>query len=323
MKKVSRVCLLVIAIMFAMILQACGVSMKDVQEIQVEFIVDGEVYSVISTHGKVLKVPDDPVKEGEVFDGWYCDEGEWNVPLSLSAILDMPLSNDAVLRAYAKWKSNMVQTETETLEDKNNVVNSEPVPEPMPEPEPEPESESESGLRVIDGDKCGENVTWTLYEGGLLVFSGTGDMDEYYTGASYSLGNILIPWNTYATRVKTIVVEEGITSICNFAFIGCSFCTSIEIPESVTKLGNCAFEYCYKLESLFVPKSVNEIGSFLFHSCSTNVYYAGSKADFENVTKRRVDNADWDTMFEGKWLCYSETESKGTWHYVDGVPKEW
>lgn len=43
-------------------------------------------------------------------------------------------------------------------------------------------------------------------------------------------------------------VPEGVTSIKNFAFYGCSGLTAIEIPNSVTNIGNSAFRECAGLQ---------------------------------------------------------------------------
>lgn len=36
--------------------------------------------------------------------------------------------------------------------------------------------------KVVDSGKCGDNVTWTLYDDGTLEISGTGDMYDYKRG---------------------------------------------------------------------------------------------------------------------------------------------
>lgn len=57
-----------------------------------------------------------------------------------------------------------------------------------------------------DEGTCGENLTWTLDDDGLLTISGTGDMSDYMFRG---------PWN-YAP--KAVVIEEGVTSIGKNAF---------------------------------------------------------------------------------------------------------
>ena len=45
---------------------------------------------------------------------------------------------------------------------------------------------AEDNGAVVDSGKCGDDLTWTLYEDGLLEISGTGEMSDYY----YSWGGI-------------------------------------------------------------------------------------------------------------------------------------
>ena len=86
-------CLIVI---FA--LASCG---NDV-EFKVNFVVDGEIYSTINTSGdEIIKMPENPTKEGYAFDGWYWDKDEWQKPFTANSLLDAPLSSD--MNVYAKW----------------------------------------------------------------------------------------------------------------------------------------------------------------------------------------------------------------------------
>ena len=80
-------------------LSSCG---KDV-EFDVNFVVDGEIYATIGTRGEeVIKIPENPTKEGYTFDGWYWDKDSWQTPFTANSLLDAPLSSD--MNVYAKWK---------------------------------------------------------------------------------------------------------------------------------------------------------------------------------------------------------------------------
>ncbi len=197
--------------------------------------------------------------------------------------------------------------------------------------------------KVIYEGKCGENITWKYLEDASLVFSGTGEMQEYYDDIWYQPANVLIPWHTYSPWVKEIVIEEGITSIAAFAFIDCKACKKITIPDSVSKIGYCAFEHWTNYEGFVLGKNITKLGALAFHSCNFDVYYEGTKAEFKNIVKIPpksqgmgeyfwdektqtnvyVPYDDWDSKFEGKLLYYSETKQSDCWHYVDGVPTAW
>ena len=82
-----------------------------------------------------------------------------------------------------------------------------------------------------EGD-CGENLTWKL-EDGTLTISGTGDM------WNYSWENPA-PWE--GQGVRTLVLEEGITSVGSYAFKYLRLdSTSLQFPDSLQSLGAWAF----------------------------------------------------------------------------------
>ena len=69
---------------------------------QLKFVVDGEVYATVDTAGsEAISLPQNPTKEGEVFDGWYWDKDTWQKPFTANSLLDTPLSSD--MNVYAKW----------------------------------------------------------------------------------------------------------------------------------------------------------------------------------------------------------------------------
>ena len=66
-----------------------------------------------------------------------------------------------------------------------------------------------------------------------------------------------------------LIIPDGVTSIGNSAFRGCSGLTSITIPDSVTSIGNSAFSGCSGLTSITIPDSVTRIGESAFYGCSS------------------------------------------------------
>ena len=79
-------------------LASCG---NDV-EFNVNFVVDGEIYATVGTSGEeTIKIPENPAKDGYIFDGWYWDNGTWQKPFTANSLLDAPLSSD--MSVYAKW----------------------------------------------------------------------------------------------------------------------------------------------------------------------------------------------------------------------------
>ncbi len=113
-----------------------------------------------------------------------------------------------------------------------------------------------------DSGSCGENVTYSFVEStGTLTISGTGYMEDFTSSSK-------VPWNAYRSSIKKVVINNGVTSIGNEAFDGCTALTSVTIPNSVTSIENSTFDGCTGLTSIEIPNSVTSIGNYAFGYCS-------------------------------------------------------
>ena len=108
---------------------------------------------------------------------------------------------------------------------------------------------------------CGINVTWELTGDGTLIISGTGRISNYSHDNN-------APWYSCRAYIKRVVIQQGVTSIGNYAFKGCSNLASVTIPESVTSIGGSAFSGCTGLTSVTIPDSVTSIGNSVFSGCT-------------------------------------------------------
>ena len=116
------------------------------------------------------------------------------------------------------------------------------------------------GAVIADGT-CGYNLTWTLTEDGVLTISGTGAMTNFSEGGS--------PWHTKRTKITSVVIEDGVTSIGKYAFYACLKMEEISIADTVTSIDGYAFRDCTKLKTVEIPDSVTSIGSYAFYGCSS------------------------------------------------------
>ena len=137
-----------------------------------------------------------------------------------------------------------------------------------------------SGTCGAEGNN-GDNLTWILDDEGVLTISGTGAMANWENDS---------PWHENQD-IKSVMIEDGVTSIGHNAFFrcsglanitfpnsvksigvnafyGCSGLTSIKIPNSVTSIGEGAFYVCSGLTSIKIPNSVTSIETWMFYGCS-------------------------------------------------------
>ena len=68
--------------------------------------------------------------------------------------------------------------------------------------------------------------------------------------------------------MTSVTIPNSVTSIGEYAFLGCSGLTSVTIPNSVTSIGGGTFGGCRGLTSVTIPNSVTSIGDRAFYGCS-------------------------------------------------------
>ncbi len=142
-------------------------------------------------------------------------------------------------------------------------------------------------VKEIASGTCGDNLIWVLTEDGTLTISGTGNMTNWAGAAA-------LPWNDYKGLIQTVVIENGVTSIGDFAFYPCEVLRQITIPEGVTSIGHAAFFNCSSLGEIAIPSSVTSISEFAFAKCISlknitvadgNAYYSDENGVLFNKGK--------------------------------------
>ena len=86
-------------------------------------------------------------------------------------------------------------------------------------------------------------------------------------------------------QLQTITFLGSIKEIGRSTFSGCHSLNRVTIPEGLKKISASAFSSCTDLRSVTIPKSVTTIEWGAFEACDAllDVYYAGSKADWERI----------------------------------------
>ena len=135
------------------------------------------------------------------------------------------------------------------------------------------------------------DLTWELYDNGMLVISGNGAMPNYH----YAKNNPdAAPWAMYRSMITKVVIGSGVTSIGEFAFYQCTAMTQVQfsadgalteiakgafgytgltavtLPASLVTIGDNAFYYSAALETVDVAEGseLKNVGSYAFRNCT-------------------------------------------------------
>ncbi len=122
-----------------------------------------------------------------------------------------------------------------------------------------PSDSPEADEVSANGDVTANNVKWSLTKAGKLTISGSGAIPDYTNDNP-------APWHEYKDSITTIIIDDGITSIGNYAFDS-SKALSVYIPDGITKIGDKAFNSS-GLIAVTIPSTVTSIGNDAFHSCA-------------------------------------------------------
>lgn len=125
----------------------------------------------------------------------------------------------------------------------------------------------------------GTNLSWMLTENGILTISGTGVMDIYTS-------NNHAPWFENRNSITSIIMENDVTSIGDYAFYSCINLISITISNNVTSIGDSAFQSCASLENITIPDSVTSIDDYVFLYCTNLI---AINVDVNNTSYSSVD----------------------------------
>lgn len=123
--------------------------------------------------------------------------------------------------------------------------------------------------KVIDSGSCGKNVNYELYDDYTLRIFGKGAMYNFNFFVSNGDTYADVPWLSWEHKIKSIVIEDGVTRIGAGAFERCYSLADVSIPNSVTSIGSYAFDDCTSLKKINIPNSVTSIGAFAFYDCTS------------------------------------------------------
>ena len=116
---------------------------------------------------------------------------------------------------------------------------------------------------------CGNNALWS-YDASTttLTISGSGATSNF--GVSVSKR---VPWYSYKSNIKKVIVEDGITSLGQLIFYNLTALTSVSLPSTLKvidggTLNYGAFRECTALKTITLPEGIETIGAMAFRGCT-------------------------------------------------------
>ena len=154
-----------------------------------------------------------------------------------------------------------------------------------------------AGASVVISGSCGYNLTWTLDDEGILVISGKGSM----TSASASTDS---PFYGILSSIKSIVIEDGVTTVGSCAFYGCTTLESLTMADSITSIGEHAFRGCSKLTDFILSDNLKTIGDKSFYDCENLKSVALALGNYDLRETGILDYAETVKITSGSELSY-------------------
>jgi len=125
-----------------------------------------------------------------------------------------------------------------------------------------------SAADIVEQGTIGDNLTWTIDSDGTMTISGEGEMVSYDRAYYY-------PWSML--DCTKLVIEEGVTSIGDYAFVECGYSLeSVDLSDSVKVIGKYAFENKSTLTTLKGLAAVETIGEYAFSGCTGLTTFTGA-----------------------------------------------
>ena len=147
---------------------------------------------------------------------------------------------------------------------------------------------TEGKLSVLDLSEAKIVKGGDSYYSGDNCYTSNDEIGEYAFKDCSRLTSLTLPVGitsigydafAYCSGLTSLTLPAGITSIGEYAFSGCSGLTSLTLPAGITSIDKYAFSGCSRLTSLTLPAGITSIGEFAFSYCSglTSIYVYAEK----------------------------------------------
>lgn len=273
--------------------------------------------------GSVIARPDDPEKEGFIFNGWLNDGVEWDFDN------DKVKSDTTLTAAWINAKTIFeydVENEKATLTKYTGRLETLRVPTKIGGYEVV--AIGDEAFKGISYEKTreitvGENVTSV----GNSAFEGCADVKIILECKLVSIGEKAFRG---CTALESVTLGSGLKAIPVEAFSGCEGLVSAVLSDTVETLGENAFDGCTALKTLTAHSSLKTVSDSAFLGCDAlkAIYYYGTAEQWAATQIAEGNNGN-DALSAAYFYMYSETEpsadAKGKYWYFkdDGSIRIW
>jgi len=116
---------------------------------------------------------------------------------------------------------------------------------------------------------CAESATWS-FENNTLTICGNGRMPNYHS-------NSVIPWHEYAEEIENIVVEEGVSSIGDYAFNSLPNLKTISLPSTLTSIGSMSLYNIGSVDTIYLKSDIiSYVASDMMSTDKTAIKFTNS-----------------------------------------------
>lgn len=151
------------------------------------------------------------------------------------------------------------------------------------------------------------NCVLTINSNGGNISLGTlalpnSNFSVHLTGIGFPMQNAATSIFDTNMNLTSVEIESGISTIPNYAFIGCTNLKDVVLPSGITTIKNNAFDNCTKLETINIPATVTQIKDEAFKNAGQNAAHTLTltfKGHQNNMTECNLPNKTFDVVLEG------------------------
>lgn len=267
-----------VILIFILMLSGCS---QEIYTVSFDTIGGDHIDSVLVHHGDKIPNPSVPYKEGYTFNGWSYNGVPWNLKTDR-------VKSDMTLRAI--FSANIYKITFDS--DGGSLVKpiSEEYDHRVTLPETTKEGFAYAGwdynnkiVKVLDVPATNltlkvvwdiDYTVWYVWRNELRAYKG--DFEKIYLPAYYLLDfnkvNIDIIKNgcfSSNLKIKEVIIPEGIKTIDNSAFFGCSSLEKVTLPNTLESIGSFAF-YMSNIKEIVIPSSVTKINVYAFYNTNSS-----------------------------------------------------